>query len=109
MRESIRHLQAALEIAPDHMFSNQHLGGTRAEQGRLGESIRHYGRALMLNPHSERLHYKLGCVLVRVDRQGEAVAEFEHVLRLNPEHAEAREELEKMKGLQRESDAIGSG
>jgi tetratricopeptide (TPR) repeat protein len=62
------------------------------------ERISLYRQGLQLCPEDDVAHYELGRTLVDSGRRGEAELEFEAALKFNPGFAEARRQLEILRG-----------
>jgi len=62
------------------------------------EQISLYRQGLQLCPDDDVAHYELGRALVDAGRRGEAEKEFEAALKINPGFAEARRQLDSLRG-----------
>ena len=62
------------------------------------EQISLYQQGLQLCPDDDVAHYELGRALVDAGRRGEAEKEFEAALKINPGFAEARRQLDSLRG-----------
>lgn len=62
------------------------------------EQISLYREGLKLCPDDDVAHYELGRALVDAGRRGEAEREFEAALKINPGFAEARRQLDSLRG-----------
>jgi tetratricopeptide (TPR) repeat protein len=73
-------------------FDKAQLSANRDEQISL------YRQGLQLCPDDDVAHYELGRALVDAGQRGEAEREFEAALRINPGFAEARRQLDSLRG-----------
>jgi tetratricopeptide (TPR) repeat protein len=73
-------------------FDKAQLSANRDEQISL------YRQGLQLCPDDDVAHYELGRALVDAGRRGEAEREFEAALKINPGFAEARRQLDSLRG-----------
>jgi tetratricopeptide (TPR) repeat protein len=62
------------------------------------EQISLYRQGLQLCPDDDVAHYELGRALVDAGRRGEAEQEFAAALKINPGFAEARRQLDNLRG-----------
>ena len=62
------------------------------------EQISLYRQGLQLCPDDDVAHYELGRALVDAGRRGEAEKEFDAALKINPGFAEARRQLDSLRG-----------
>ena len=62
------------------------------------EQISLYRQGLQLCPDDDVAHYELGRALVDAGRRGEAEREFDAALKINPGFAEARRQLDSLRG-----------
>ena len=62
------------------------------------EQITLYRQGLQLCPNDDVAHFELGRTLVDAGRRGEAEGEFEAALKINPGFAEARRQLDALRG-----------
>ena len=76
------------------------LGPYLLRLGRLPEAIARYEAALQLTPADPILHYNYANALFQAGRRAEAVAQCEMALRLKPGFPEARQVLERLRGIQ---------
>ncbi len=83
----------ALELDPDEAQTQNNLGFSLVETGRLAEGMEHYRKALELSPGYPEAHNNLGSALMRGRRLPEAVEQFEKALESNPNQASAHVNL----------------
>ncbi len=62
------------------------------------EQISLYRQGLQICPDDDVAHYELGRALVDAGRRGDAEKEFEAALKINPGFAEARRQLDSLRG-----------
>jgi tetratricopeptide (TPR) repeat protein len=65
---------------------------------RRDEQIALYQQGLQLCPDDDVAHYELGRAFVDAGRRGEAEKEFDAALKINPGFAEARRQLDSLRG-----------
>ncbi len=87
------HLQAALDLEPDHASARMALGLLLASGGNLDEAARHLARAAELAPRNPEAFKFLGMVEQRRGASGPAVTALSTALDLSPEDPEIQGEL----------------
>jgi len=95
---AIPHYAAVLRAQPDSPDAHYDLGLVLARTGDIDGAARHFGAALQLRPNAASF---LNCArfLSESGRVPAAIAALEQALRLRPDLAEARRELERLRGL----------
>ena len=98
--EAVRHYEDALRLRPVYPSAQGNLANALLRLGRLPEAIARYEAALQLTPADPILHYNYANALFQAGRRAEAVAQCEMALRLKPGFPEARQVLERLRGIQ---------
>jgi tetratricopeptide (TPR) repeat protein len=95
--DAIAHLRAALRLDPGSAQAHSDLGSALAKTGQTPQAIEEFRAALRLAPGSAIVHNNLANALAAAG-QWEAVSEYEAALRIEPDYAEARKNLEGVRG-----------
>jgi Flp pilus assembly protein TadD len=82
--EAIAHYAKAVELKPDYVEANTHLGNCLFQKGRLDEAITHYQKALQIKPDYAPAHNSLGNALMREGKVDEAITHYRKALQLDP-------------------------
>jgi len=101
MEEAAGELRAILAKHPDFVEAHANLGLILSRTGHLPEAVSEYEAALRLQPANPGMHFNLGTVLMESGRLPDAAAQYGEALRLNPDYAEARRNLEAVRGRMR--------
>jgi tetratricopeptide (TPR) repeat protein len=101
--EAIRHYEEAVRLQPDSADAHNNLGNAFSRTGRLPEAMAQYEAALRLNPDHGIAHRNLGNVLRQMGRVAEAISEYEQALRINPDDSATRDDRDRLRILQQES------
>lgn len=86
---ALRHIHAALRLAPKQPMFLSNLGAVYQALGRWNDAEVALKDALQRAPDNVEAHNNLGNVLRRLGRSAEALAAYEEALRLRPDSAEA--------------------
>jgi tetratricopeptide (TPR) repeat protein len=98
--EAIEEFSRSIRILPTDAEPHSNLGNVLMDMGKLDDAIREFNTALRLAPGMPNAYYGLGCVLVKQNRPDDAIAYFTEALRINPGFAQARKQLEAIRGGQ---------
>lgn len=71
----------------------------RSRTGRVSEGVAHYAEAARLKPRVARYLNDYGVALSMTGRPAEAIAQFEAALAVDPAFADARRNLEIVRGV----------
>ncbi len=82
--EARRHLQAAVELAPDSAQIHVGLGFVHGESGDMTAAMGEFNRALELDPLHVEAHFYLANALDESGRLGESAEQYREVSRLQP-------------------------
>jgi protein O-mannosyl-transferase len=106
-RESVEHLEAALEIQPDFADAWVELGNIEHGQGNLDAAESAYLKAVQYKPSLAGGHYNLGNIYQQRGDFRRAITQYEHALHLNPNFALAHNNLgQALEALARLGEAI---
>ena len=100
---AIAHFARALALNPNSSNAQVDWGNALVRLGRTDEAIQHYAAALRLRPDDADAHHNWGVALARQGRFGEAEQQFQATLAIDPGHQEAREYLQQVRELARQS------
>jgi len=84
-----RHLDRALEFAPDSVLAVTNMGNYHAKQGQPAEAQRWFARAVELDPQSPFAHIGLGIQSVRLKQMDKAAEHLAKTVALKPDFVEA--------------------
>jgi len=96
--DAIARYQKALQGDPAHVNAHDNLGNALLAEGRMQEAVAEFQTTVRLAPDDPFGHNNLGAALVRLGRVGEATAEFTRALALKPDYADARRNLDAIRG-----------
>jgi spermidine synthase len=97
--EALSDLTAAVRLAHEDAATRRALAYTLHRQGRVAESLPHYQLARAALPDDAELHNNLGAAHAQLGQLETARELFEQALRLDPAHADARRNLQQLRGL----------
>ena len=86
--EAVRHIETALNIAPDDAQAHANLGLALKECGRPEDAVDHFRESLRLAPDNPKVLNNLGSLHVVLGQAEEAIACFRGVLAIEPDYAE---------------------
>jgi tetratricopeptide (TPR) repeat protein len=101
--EAIGHYQDALRIDPGYPEAHNGLANALLQSGHIPEAKAECEKALKLNPNYAEAHCNWGLILAQEGRIPEAIEQFETALRLNPDDVRIKQELELLRGLQKDA------
>jgi hypothetical protein len=88
--DALRHISAALKLAPKHPLLHYNLGQVHGSAGRYQDEIKAYQQAIALKPDFIEAHVNMGVALRDMQRFDEAFEAYKQALRINPDHPGAR-------------------
>lgn len=86
---ALRHLQRAVDLAPDFLRFRARLAGALTDAGRPAEAVRHYDHVLAENPTFEVAYNDRGWARVLLGDYDGAEADFERAVALDPDAEQA--------------------
>lgn len=98
MTEALQHLREAVRLNPKQGSARLSLGQVLLAAGDPGGAAGEFAAAAALNPRDATAHNFLGLALVRAGRAAEAIPHFQAALTLKPDFAEARANLDAVRG-----------
>jgi protein O-mannosyl-transferase len=96
--EAIMHYRAALRLRPDFAEAHNDLGVALNDKGQIDEAINEFLDGLRAKPAQAASHYNVAVLLARKGDTATAVQHLETALQLNPDYADARRELDRLRG-----------
>ncbi|HVP53910.1 MAG TPA: tetratricopeptide repeat protein [Candidatus Eisenbacteria bacterium] len=100
---AMKYFDVALTSQPDYFDAHYNLGNVFAAQGNFRGAAEQFGEAAKLNPRDANAQANLGTALAQLGRLGEARAHYEAALRIDPSNQLARDNLQQLERLTRES------
>ena len=97
--EALPQLVEAVRLAPGLAGARVNLGVALVLGGRAAEAVPHLETALQLNPTLAEAENGLGLAMIQLGRTAEAGAHFEAAVRLRLDYTQARDNLERWRGL----------
>jgi protein O-mannosyl-transferase len=95
--ESVAHYEHVLRLRPTSAEAHYDLGLALAQAGNMHRAKEQFAAALRLKP-SARSYLNYARFLIKAGHHAEAVSALESALRLQPDFAEARQQLEQLRG-----------
>lgn len=90
LAEAWKHIQAALEMAPDHPHAHYLAGVLLLDQGHPQEGLAHLQISVQQAPQPSIYWTKIGQAHLHQNAAGQAADAFENALRCNPDDPDAR-------------------
>jgi tetratricopeptide (TPR) repeat protein len=95
--QAVTWLSDALALSPDSPDAHFNLGLARYKQAKYDEAEAHLTEALRLRPRDVDATYTLALAHLQQKRYDDAARTFARVLELKPDHAQARQELDRLR------------
>ena len=93
VEESIRLLEKALELEPDHLKARMHLGRTYLQQNMRSKALRQFEAVAAREPRYAWAHYHLAAIHLDAGKFQEALQALQREVEDHPDHGQARLEL----------------
>lgn len=93
VEESIRLLEKALELEPDHLKARMHLGRTYHQQNMRSKALRQFEAVAARDPRYAWAHYHLAAIHLAAGKFQEALQALQREVEDHPDHGQARLEL----------------
>ncbi len=91
----------AVKLSPGYGEAHAAYGNVLLQLGRPAQAAEQYHLALSIDPLAAEVHNNLGGLLAQSGRLPEARAEFEAALKARPGYTDARDNLERVRALER--------
>jgi predicted negative regulator of RcsB-dependent stress response len=101
--EALDHFNAAVAANPNYDRAFYELGFVYLHQNKLSEARKAFERVIQLNPQDYEAQGSLGAIYLQEGNPAAARPHLEAALQINPDDAIARQNLERIKNLDRES------
>lgn len=93
------HFESAIRVNPDHGNAHINLAAILVQEGKFREAVEHYSAALQVYPDDSQLYSRRAYANAQVGRLSAAIADYEQALKLQPDLADARQNLELLRGV----------
>ena len=93
VEESIRLLEKALELDPDHLKARMHLGRTYHQQNMRSKALKQFEGLVARDPRYAWAHYHLAAIHLDAGKFQEALQALQREVEHYPDHGQARLEL----------------
>ncbi len=93
VEESIRLLEKALELDPNHLKARMHLGRTYHQQNMRSKALRQFEAVAARDPGYAWVHYHLAAIYLDAGKFQEALQALQREVEDHPDHGQARLEL----------------
>jgi len=97
-QEALKYYKDALYLDENNEFIHNAMASIYRKNGEFTSAKMHLHSSLDIDSHNPITYYNYGNLLVEMQRDEEAIQMYKKALEINPEFAEAKEELEKIKG-----------
>ncbi len=97
--EALGVFRRAVDLHPNDARGHRNYANALYDHHDIDEAAAHARRAVDLRPGDPAAHDLLGRILAIQGRLVDAQGQFEEALRMEPDYAEARLDLEKLRGL----------